>query len=791
MNERIKRLRTKSVETKPYLSTERAVLVTEFYSRVLPVNTPPPLTRALAFKYLMENKTICINDDELIAGERGPAPKATPTYPEQCCHSLEDLRILNIRKKTPFVVSDEVVETYKNKIIPFWAGRSMRDKVFAAMNEQWHKAFKAGLFTEFMEQRSPGHSICDDKIYRKGILDFKNDIIKSRDSLDFAHDPEAEKKKEELAAMEISADAIMTFAKRYAQKAKELAAKEKNEARKAELEKIAEICTNVPANAPRTFYEAIQYYWFIHLSVITEMNLWDSFNPGRLDQNLFPFYKNDIANGTLTREGAKELLECLWVKFNNHPAPPKVGVTEEQSSTYVDFPLINTGGLKADGADAVNELSFLILDVVEEMRMPQPGSCIQLSKKNPDRFLHRACEVIRTGFGQPSVFNTDIIIQEMLRSGKSLTDARAGGPAGCVETVAFGKESSILTGYLNWTKILELALNNGIDPQSGEQVGLKTGDARNFTSFEQLMDAYKKQLNYFVDLKVEGNNIIERMYCSLMPTPVMSILIDDCIARGIDYHNGGARYNTTYIQGVGLATVADSMAAIKMQIFEKKQITMAQLLDALKANFEGFEPLRQMLINHTPTYGNDDDYVDSIAQQVFNAYFDALDGRPNTKGGKYHMNLLPTTSHIYFGSVTGATPNGRKALVPVSEGISPSQGFDRSGPTAILKSAGKLDHVKTGGTLLNMKFSPSTLAGENLNHLSHLIRSYFKLDGHHIQFNVIDAKTMRDAQKNPENHRNLIVRVAGYSDYFIDLGRDLQDEIISRTEQSFTTGHNP
>jgi formate C-acetyltransferase len=785
MNERVAKLREQSVSIQPYISSERAELITEFYKSNIPKKVSIPVCRAMAFKYLMQNKTICINDGELIVGERGPAPKATPTFPEQCTHSLEDLVILNKRKKTPFLVSEQVKQVYKDKIIPFWSGKSMREKVFAAMNEKWQEAFKAGLFTEFMEQRAPGHAILDDRIYYRGMLDFKQDIAESLSKLDFTKDPDAHNKQQELLAMDICADSIIIFANRYAEKAKEIAKTEGDPDRKEELKKIAEICRQVPANAPRNFHEALQSYWFVHLGVITELNLWDSFNPGRLDLNLQPFYEDGLEKGELTVEKATELLQCFWIKFNNHPAPPKVGVTEEQSGTYQDFALINVGGVKPeDGSDAVNELSYLILDVIEEMELPQPSTCIQLSKKNPDRFLHRACKVIRKGFGQPSVFNTDVIINEFLGAGKNIRDARAGGAAGCVEIAAFGKESSINTGYLNWGKIFELACNNGVDPAGGEQLGPQTGDALKFTSFDKLMNAYKKQLQYFVDLKVEGNNIIERLYADYLPQPFLSILIDDCIGRGLDYNNGGALYDTTYIEGVGLATVTDSLSAVRLNVFERKAVTMSELLNAMAANFEGFEALRQMLLKQTPFYGNDDDYADDIAKQVFNAYYDAVEGRCNSKGGKYHINILPTTSHVYFGSVVGTLPNGRKAGLPISDGISPSQGYDRKGPTAVLKSASKLDHAKTGGTLLNMKFPKTAFDGDNLYKLAHLIRAYFKLDGHHVQFNVIDAKTLKDAQENPEQYRNLIIRVAGFSDYFVSLGKEVQDEIISRTEQT-------
>jgi len=784
MNERVAKLRKQSVETRPYISTERAELLTEFYKSDTALRESAAVTRALSFKHIMENKRICINDGELIVGERGPAPRATPTYPELCCHSLEDLRILNSRERTLFVVTEEVRKVYSEKIIPFWTGKTMREKLFGAMDQKWHQAFKAGIFTEFMEQRAPGHAILDDKIYHKGMLDFKRNIEENRKKLDYLNDHRAYEKDQEYQAMSICADAVITFAQRYAAKAKELAQQESDQVRRSELEKIAEVCMHVPANAPRNFWEALQAYWFVHLSVITELNTWDSFNPGRLDQHLLPFYKQGLKDGSMTEEQAKELLQCFWVKFNNQPAPPKVGITEEQSGTYTDFALINMGGIRpTDGGDAVNDVSYMMLDVVEEMHLTQPSSCIQISKKNPERFLKRACEVIRAGFGQPSVFNTDVIIKEMLQDGKNMTDARSGGPSGCVTVSSFGKESCTLTGYINWPKIFELACNDGVDPNSGEQVGPQTGDVREFTSYQKLMDAYKEQLRYFIDLKIKANNVIERLYANYMPAPFMSIVMDDCIARGIDYHNGGARYNPTYIQGVGIGTVTDALAAVKCHVFEKQDITMDELLRAMKHNFDGYEQLRQKLLYQTPKYGNDDEYADSIAEEIFNAYYDLLNGRPNTKGGKYRVNLLPTTVHIYFGSVTGALPNGRKAGETVSEGISPTQGCDIKGPTAVVKSAARIDHVRTGGTLLNMKFNPHMLDGDGIDKLGHLIRSYFKLDGHHIQFNVIDADTLRKAQENPEKHRDLIVRVAGYSDYFVDVGRDLQNEIIARTEQ--------
>ncbi len=783
MTRRVKKLRQKSVGTEPYVSSERAELLTEFYKSGIPERVSTQIARALALKYIMEHKKISIDEGELIVGERGPAPRSTPTYPELCTHTLKDFEVMNSRDKTRFQVSDEVKKIYREKIIPFWEGKTMRERVFAEMTEEWHNAFEAGVFTEFMEQRAPGHAILDDKIYHRGMEDFKREIDERIGRLDYFNDPDAYRKEQELKAMKIAADAIIILAGRYSKLAKELEKKEKNPQRKNELEKIADVCSHVPAHAPRDFWEALQMYWFIHLGVTTELNVWDSFNPGRIDLNLYPFFKKDIGEGKLSEDFAKELLECFWIKFNNQPAPPKVGVTEEQSATYQDFSLINVGGLKKDGSNAVNELSYLVLDVLEEMEMMMPSVCVQLSKKNPDAFLKRAIKVVKKGFGQPSFFNTDAIIMEFLRQGKNIEDARLGGPSGCVTISAFGKESCTLTGYMNWPKILEITLNNGIDPITGKKVGIKTGDPESFKSFEDLMEAYRKQLKYFVDIKIKGNSIIERLYAQYMPAPFMSLLMDDCIKKGRDYHDGGPRYNTTYIQGVGMGTITDSLSAIKYHVYDKANLEMKELLEALRRNFEGHEKLRQMLLNEAPKYGNDDDYADKIAKEIFEAYFNVLDERPNTKGGKYRVNLLPTTVHIYFGKVTGATPNGRKAGEPLSDGVSPTQGADKYGPTAAVKSVAKFDHIRTGGTLLNQKFMPKLLEGdEGIDKLAYLVRTYFRYDGHHIQFNVISAETLREAQKYPEKYKNLIVRVAGYSDYFVNLGSDLQNEIIARTE---------
>ena len=785
MNERVQKLRRESLEAVPRISMERALLVDEVYRRHQGT-VPVPVLRALTFRHLMEHKSLWIGEGELIVGERGEAPAATPTYPELCCHTLQDLAVMDAREKISFAVSDEVRRVQAERIIPYWENRSMREAILREMTPEWQACYEAGIFTEFMEQRGPGHTACGAKIYQQGFAGFKAEIEYHLARLDYFADPHACDKKAQLEAMAICCDGLMTLGRRHAELAERMAEACPDAQRQEELYEIAAICRWVPAQAPRTFREALQMYWFVHLGVITEMNVWDAFSPGRLDQHLYPFYRRDMDEGTLTREEARELLQCFWIKFNNQPAPPKVGITLKESGTYTDFANINSGGLTAEGEDGVNEVTYLVLEVIEEMRLLQPSSNVQVSRKNPDDFVRRACAIARQGWGQPSFFNADAVVEELRRMGKSLEDARCGGTSGCVESGAFGKEAYILTGYFNLPKVLEITLHDGVDPRTGRRLGPATGDPRLFADFEELFAAFETQLRHFVDIKIRGNNVIEHLYATRMPAPFLSVVIDDCIAKGRDYNAGGARYNTSYIQGVGIGSMADSLAVLKKQVFEEQRCSMDRLLTALAGDFIGDTELYNLVTRHTPKYGNDDDYADRLMQRAFAAYHRAVDGRPNMKGGHYRINMLPTTCHVYFGSVIGALPDGRRAGLPLPEGISPSKGADRQGPTAVLKSAAKMDHLNTGGTLLNQKFTPQVLAGEQgPEHLLHLVRAYFQLQGHHLQFNVVDRQTLRAAQKQPDQYQDLIVRVAGYSDFFNNLDKVLQDEIIERTEQSF------
>jgi formate C-acetyltransferase len=784
--ERIKRLREISEkECRPVISMERAVLLTEAY-KLFEGKYSAPVLRGKVFKYLMQNRTLYLEDSTLIAGEKGHKPWAAPTFPELCCHTLEDFENMNSREKVFFRVTEDDKRIQREVIIPYWKERAMMSRVMPLLPDEWHKLFNAGLYTEFLLQRGPGHTVADGKIYHNGYLDFIKKIDNEIEKLDFNNDLQALNKREELEGMKLVCEGMIILGERYAVLARERAAATTDLVKKRELTELAQVCEVVPAHAPKTFRQAIQMYWFTHIGVTYEMNNWDAYSPGKLDQHLEPFYEKEIAAGLLTREFARELLENLWIQFNNQPAPPKVGITLKESGTYTDFCNINTGSLRSDGTCGVSDVSYLILEVMDEMKLLQPSSNVQISRKSPEKFLHEAVKISRKGWGQPAFYNSEAILTELQYLGKTIDDARESGIAsGCVETGTAGKESYILTGYLNVPKALELILNRGFDTYSGQQAGLDLGDPSKFNSYGELYEAYCRQLQYVVDVKVAGNNLIERMYMD-MPVPLLSVITDDCIRKGMDYNCGGARYNTSYIQCVGIATITDSLVAIRKNIFEEHRFTMSELMAACKADFKGYNTIFNTVHNETPKYGNDDDYADNILKEIVDLLQKTIAGRTTPKGAKTVVEFLPTTCHVYFGQVMEASPNGRHAHIPLPDGISPEKNADRTGPTAVLKSAAKIDQLKTGGALLNQKFTPAVVAGNSgIKNMSALIRSYFAMDGHHIQFNVIDRSTLLAAQKKPEDYENLIVRVAGYSDYFNNLDKALQDEIINRTEQSF------
>ena len=769
--DRIRRLRKLSEESIPSISIERAVLLTEAY-KLYEGKYSAPVLRGMAFKYIMERRSLYLTPDTLIAGEKGHKPWAAPTFPELCCHSLDDFRNMNDREKVFFRVSEEDMAIQRDVIIPYWKDRAMMTKMNAILPDEWKNLFAAGLYTEFLMQRGPGHTVADGKIYQKGYLDFIADIDREIVALDFLTDDSALDKREELLGMRLVCEGMIIFGKRYAALAREMGQND-----------LAAVFDVVPAHAPQTFRQALQMYWLTHIGVTIEMNNWDAYSPGKLDQHLEPFYNKEIQEKTLTRETAKELLEALWVQFNNQPAPPKVGITLKESATYTDFCNINTGALRPDGTCGVSGISYLILEAMDEMRLLQPSSNVQISKKSPEHFLRKAIEISKKGWGQPAFYNSDAIVQELLNMGKTLEDAWDSGIAsGCVETGTAGKEAFVLTGYLNIPKIFELVLFRGYDHYTQKQVGLDLGSS--FDSYEDLYSAFCKQLEYVAEIKIAGNNLIERMYMNNMPVPLLSVITDDCIKKGMDYNCGGARYNTSYIQCVGISAVTDSLAAIKKCVFDDKAFTFEQIVAACKEDFAGSDDILKS-VRAAPKYGNDDDYADDILKSVDASLQKAIAGRKTPKGSVTVVEFLPTTCHVYFGQVMLASPNGRRSGIPLADGISPEKGADINGPTAVIKSAAKINQLKTGGALLNQKFTPSVVEGDiGTKSIASLIRSYFTMDGHHIQFNIVDRETLLAAQKRPEEYKDLIVRVAGYSDYFANLDKALQDEIISRTEMT-------
>ncbi len=781
LSSRVQGLLDKYYAARPEVFAERSVLATRAYAET--EGQPIAIRRAKMVWRVLDGVTVLIRDGELVVGCKTPAILGSPLYPEVASDWVEEeIDTIALRDEAPFYLSDETKETLRAEVFDYWRGRQVYNRIMEVLPSEIQQATDAGLFFHYYLNRTIGHITVDyERVLKKGFLGLKAEVEDELKKINY-EDRGCLRKIHLLQAMSLCCDAAIRFAERYAEESERLAAAESDQARRAELEQIAEICRWVPAHPARTFHEALQSFWFVHLILNLETNSY-AIGPGRFDQYMYPYYQADIDAGRLTREQAGKLLACLWIKFNELTVV-KEGGTAKASTTYNDFQNLNLAGQTVEGQDATNELSCLCLDVTGWLKLPQPQISALISEKTPDRFLMKACEVIRLGFGLPAVFNDDEKVQALLHKGKTLEDARLGGINGCVELVVQGKDNMASSGYLSMPKCLELALNNGVDPLAGAQLGPSTGAPREFISFDQLMEAFRQQLAHAIELKIVYDGIARQAYAEFCPVPFTSLLISDCLEKGRDYHDGGARYNLPLICGVGTGTMADSLAAIKKLVYDEKKTSLEELVTALRADFAGYGRLRQMLLNRVPKWGNGDGYVDTIAHDVVEMFCDELEKHGNAEGVPYVANMIPTTTHIWFGSLNGATPDGRLAETPLSEGISPVQGMDSNGPTAVVRSMARLDHARCCGTLLNMKFHPTALSGEEgLRKFGHLIRTYFKLGGHHMQFNVVSAETLRAAQECPEEYSTLVVRVAGYSDYFVRLSRDLQDEIISRTEQ--------
>jgi formate C-acetyltransferase len=728
--------------------------------------------------------SITIGEDEIIVGNRSLKPRACPVFPEMSIDwVVEELDRFSVRPVDTFVTPEKVKEEVR-KLAPYWQGKSVYDRVVEQFSPfQQHLLEANVLWVHNNMYNGIGHILPDfPKIISMGMRGIKEEVLACLARSE-SEDPKDESKIDFYRSALLVIDAAITFANRHVKEARRLASLSTDDKRKSELVKIAEICEWVPENPARTFREACQSYWITHCICFIESDGM-SISPGRFDQYMYPYYEADIKEGRLTREGATELLECLWIKF----AELVEMFQETWAYTASGFPMgqnLILGGQKPDGTDATNELSYLCIEVTERLALQQPNVCVRLHRWSPHEFVVRACEGTRHGNGMPYYFNDEVIIPGLLNRGIPLSDARDYGVVGCVEIGIPGRtEANSNPAYVNLAKLLELTLNNGICRLTGKKVGVETGDPRDFKSYNDLLNAYNRQQEYFVNQLVPICNLIERAHVELVPTPFLSCLISDCIEHGLDVMDGGARFNFSSPQGVGIANVADSLASIKKLVFEEGKIDMDNLLKALNANFKGYEPMQLMLRKEGPKYGNDDDYVDQIARQIGRSYCLEIEKYRNPRDGIFQPGLYPVSVNVPLGKTVGATPDGRNAMEALADGVSPFHGSDRHGPTAVLKSVAKLDHIlATNGTLLNMKFHPKAFEGPSgLEKFASLLTTYFELGGMHVQFNVISSDTLRDAQKRPEHYKGLVVRVAGYSAFFTELYKELQNDIIERTE---------
>jgi len=782
---RTEKLKERINNIKPELCAERVSIETEVYKQT--EEEPQVIRRAKVFKKLVEEMTIYINEDELLVGNEASTPRGAPVFLEYKANWIgEELDTFETRSVDKFITTPQVKKIIR-KNLPYWKGKTVEDRARSIMPIETRELmdFKYPVFSpQNMLSNAVGHIIVDyEKVLKIGFNGIHKQIEQKLEELD-PSDPEDLKKIQFYRAELIVCEGAISYAKRYAQLARDLAIKEVNLQRKRELEKIAEVCAWVPANPARNFHEAIQSYLFVHILAHFDTDA-QAQSTGRFDYILYPYYKKDKEEGILTKQQALEMVECYFIKeFEmNH-------VFDLECATYFSGYSITSnlilGGQDEDGKNTVNELSYLCLEAESRMKFPQPAISIQIDKNTPQEFLLEACKVVSMGGGKPSFFNDDILIPQLLSEGVSIKDARNCAIVGCVEPVSLGNTHAWTNAAMfNLGKCLEMALNQGKCRLSGKQLGPVTKNPENFTSFEEVMEAFRTQIAYFVKHMVISLNAIDMAHGELCTLPFLSLVISDAIEKGEDIARGGARYNFTGPQAVGIADVADSLAVIKKLVFEDKKIDMSELIEALDANFKGKEELRNILINWVPKYGNDIDYVDLIAKEVGKFYCDEVNKYKNPRGGYYRAGIYPVSANVPLGLRVGALPSGRKAKEPLADGISPCHNYDKKGSTAVLNSAAKLDHMKaTNGTQLNQWITPTLLESEKgIQCFADLIRGYFDQGGLHVQFNVVSKDMLKDAQKFPEKYNTLMVRVAGYSAYFVGLDKCLQDDIIGRTEQ--------
>ncbi len=821
---RIEKLKEHIFEKMPQIEADRAVLLTESYMQT--EGEPIVTRRAKAFKNILENIPVTIRPYELIVGSSTVRPRSCQVFPEFSYDWLEaEFDTVEKRSADPFYISEETKNTLRT-VYKYWSGKTTSELATSLMASEAKLAMKHNIFTPGNYfYNGVGHvTVQYDKVLAIGYLGIIDEIKAEIATMDFG-DENYVSKKALLDAITMSCEAVITYAKRYSKLARDMAAKEFDTTRKAELLKIAENCERVPANGATSFYEACQSFWFIQMLLQIESS-GHSISPGRFDQYMYPYYKADIDSGRITRDFAQELMDCIWIKLNDLNKC-RDAASAEGFAGYSLFQNLIAGGQDRNGEDATNDLSFMCIDATMHVMLPAPSFSVRIWNKTPHEFIIRAAELTRTGVGLPAYYNDEVIIPSLMSRGLTLEDARDYNIIGCVEPQVSGKTWGWHdAAFFNMLKPMELVFSNGVF--DGEQVGVKTGDVVSFKTYEEFFEAYKAQMNYCISLLVNADNAIDVAHAERCPLPYLSSMLDDCIKRGKTPEQGGCVYNFTGPQGFGIANVADALYAIKTLVFEQKKFTLSELRDALSENFgngsenagkiteqialelskKGVEitaeiiakifseikstndnaryaEIRQMILD-APKYGNDIEEVDAIAREAAYTYTKPMLNYKNPRGGQFQAGLYPVSANVPLGAQTGATPDGRLAKTPVADGVSPTAGRDVNGPTSSANSVSRLDHgIASNGTLFNMKFHPSALAGDSgLENFASLVQTYFELKGSHMQFNVVSRETLYDAQRNPEKYKSLVVRVAGYSALFTTLSKSLQDDIINRTEQA-------
>ena len=828
---RIQKLVDALYEHMPVIESARAKLITESYKET--EGEPIITRRAKAFAHILHNIPIIIRDNELIVGSSTIAPRGCQTFPEFSYEWLEaELDTVATRTADPFEIAEETKAELK-EADKYWKGKTTSELATSYMAPEAIKAIEHNIFTPGNYfYNGVGHVTV--KYWEVLETGFEGIMEKAQKELDGCSvgDGNYAKKSHFLEAVILSCKAVIDYAGRYAKLAQEMAAQTSDPVRKQELFVIAENCSRVPAKGAQNFYEACQSFWFVQQLLQMESS-GHSISPGRFDQYMYPYYKKDMEAGTLTREFAQELMDCIWVKFNDLNKC-RDAASAEGFAGYSLFQNLIAGGQNKEGEDVTNDLSIMCIQASMHVHLPAPSLSVRVWNGSPHEFLIKAAELTRTGIGLPAYYNDEVIIPSLQNRGLSLADAREYNIIGCVEPQKAGKtEGWHDAAFFNMCRPLELVFANGMD--KGEMVGIPTGDVTQMKTFDEFFDAYKKQMEYCISLLVNADNAIDVAHAERCPLPFLSCMIDDCLKEGKSVQEGGAVYNFTGPQGFGIANMADGLFAIRKLVYEDKKVSMKELKEALAWNYDkgldaqsagdmtemimkamqkagrnvdastaegllktfmGMKPGEQKtqrfkeihdMIDEVPKFGNDIPEVDYFAREVAYTYSKPLQKYNNPRGGKFQAGLYPVSANVPLGGQTGATPDGRYAHTPVADGVSPSAGKDVKGPTAAATSVSRLDHfIVSNGTLFNQKFHPSALSGrEGLEKFVALIRGYFDQKGMHMQFNVVDRQTLLDAQEHPEKYKHLVVRVAGYSALFTTLSRSLQDDIIRRTEQGF------